>query len=120
MTHGLDDESKRFQDEVEDLVRRWAGDDERQYWRRWKQLGSWSIGRTEGDAVKKDALKKRLMSRTGGRCQDCGRAFPPAELQMHRLDKAYAHERAQNFGYFDENVVLLCASCHHAREAGER
>ena len=49
----LDPQSLRFQQEVDALVRRWAADDEREYWRRWKQLGSWSINKTQGDVVKK-------------------------------------------------------------------
>ena len=47
----LDPQSLRFQQEVDALVRRWAADDEREYWRRWKQLGSWSINKTQGDVV---------------------------------------------------------------------
>src|SRR4051794_28520927 len=90
------------------------------YWRRWKQLGSLSINRTQGDVVKKAALKKRLMHQTGGRCQDCGQPFPAAALQMHRLDQSFAHEKSRNFGYVEENVVLLCANCHEVREAGRR
>ena len=66
--HGLDPESLRFQAEVEALVGRWAGGDERERWRRWKQLGSWSISRTQGDVVKKSALKKALVGASGGRC----------------------------------------------------
>jgi hypothetical protein len=116
----LDEESVRFQAEVDAVVRKWAGDDEREYWRRWKQLGSWSINRTQGDAVKKARLKKRLMELSGGRCADCDRPSPAAALQMHRLDQALAHDPACNFGYFEENVVLLCADCHDRREATRR
>ena len=116
----LDDASKRFQAEVDSLVRRWAAGDEREYWRRWKQLGSWSINRTQGDVVKKSALKKRLMGKTAGRCEGCGQSFPAAALQMHRRDQTYAHEKARNFGYFEENVELLCAACHELCEAKRR
>ena len=110
--YSLDDESRRFQAEVEALVQQWAGGDEREYWRRWKQLGSWSINKTQGDVVKKAALKKRLMEKTSGRCQDCGLTFEQAALQMHRLDEVLAHNKAMNFGYVEENVVLICAGCH--------
>ena len=120
MESRLDSESLRFQQEVDDLVRRWAAGDEREYWRRWKQLGSWSINRTQGDVVKKAALKKTLMARTGGRCADCEKVFEPAALQMHRLDPSLAHDRALNFGYIESNVVLLCAGCHERREAARR
>jgi hypothetical protein len=118
--HELDPESRRFQEEVDALVRRWAGDDEREYWRRWKQLGSWSINRTQGDVVKKAALKKTLMARTGGRCMDCDNAFEPAALQMHRVDVSLAHDRMLNFGYVESNVVLVCAVCHERRESDRR
>jgi hypothetical protein len=94
--------------------------DEREYWRRWKQLGSWSISRTQGDVVKKSALKLRLMEKTRGCCEDCRREFGQAALQMHRLDQSLAHDRAQNYGYTEENVVLLCASCHERRESERR
>jgi len=114
--HVLDPESRRFQAEVDAVIGRYASDDERERWRRWKQLGSWSISRTQGDVVKKAALKKRLMKLTGGRCQDCGRDLCAAELQMHRLDRQHAHDRARDFGYFAENVVLVCAGCHQSRE----
>lgn len=119
-SHSLDPESRRFQAEVDALVRRWSYGDQKEYWRRWKQLGSWSISRTQGDVVKKSALKKRLMRRTGGRCQDCRNEFAAAALQMHRLDQRHAHDRARNFGYFEENVALVCAGCHDAREAVRR
>lgn len=122
MSSGLDPESLAFQTEVEGLVRRWAGGDEREYWRRWKQLGSWSLTRTQGDVVKKAALKKRLLEETGSQCHDCGEQFSAAGLQMHmhRLDRSLAHQKTLNFGYVRENVVLLCAGCHEARESDRR
>jgi 5-methylcytosine-specific restriction endonuclease McrA len=116
----LDPESRRFQQEVDELVRRWARGDDKEYWRRWKQLGSWSINRTQGDVVKKAALKKILVAKTGGKCTDCGNVFEPAALQMHRLDPSLAHDRTLNFGYVESNVVLLCAGCHEGREAARR
>jgi hypothetical protein len=118
--YSLDPESRRFQAEVDDLVRRWAGFDQREYWRRWKQLGSWSISRTQGDVVKKSALKKRLMEKAAGRCQDCEQRFVAAALQMHRLDRSLAHDRERNFGYVEENVALVCAACHETREEKRR
>jgi hypothetical protein len=116
----LDPESLRFQQEVDTLVRHWAGDDAREYWRRWKQLGSWSIDKTQGDVVKKGALKLKLMEKTGGRCEDCEKPFDAAALQMHRLDVDLADDRSQNFGYVERNVELLCAGCHERREAARR
>ena len=120
MSNRLDDESLRFQAEVEALVRRWAGQDDKEYWRRWKQAGSWSIGRTRGDVVKKSALKRKLMEKTGDRCGDYGQVFAAPVLQMHRLDQSFAHDRTRNFGYFEENVELTCASCHEFRESARR
>ena len=120
MANVLDEQSKRFQKEVDDLVRRWATGDEGEYLRRWKQLGNWSMNRTQGDVVKKAALKDRLMEQTGGRCTDCQQPFPAAMLQMHRCDPRYHLDRTVNFGYFPENVVLLCAHCHEVREAVRR
>ena len=63
--NALDPESLRFQQEVDALVRRWANGDDYEYWRRWKQLGSWSMNKTQGDVVKKSALKED--GRVGGR-----------------------------------------------------
>jgi hypothetical protein len=117
---GLDSDSRRFQAEVDALVREWAAGDDYMYWRRWKQLGSWSINRTQGDVIKKDALKRKLMQTTGGRCQDCRRELPRASLQMHRLDTTYAHDASRNFGYIEENVVLVCGGCHEEREVERR
>ena len=111
----LDPESKAFRDEIDRVVRKWAVEDEREYWRRWKQLGTWSMDKTQGDVVTKSALKKRLNERTGGECEDCGREIPREALQMHRLDPALAHDKSRDFGYVDDNVVLLCASCHARR-----
>jgi hypothetical protein len=74
------------------------------------------LGPSQGDVVKKAALKKLLMAKTAGRCQDCGKPFEAAALQMHRLDPSLAYDRTKNFGYFEENVVLVCAGCHDRRE----
>ena len=113
---GLSEEDLRFRDAVEELVRSWAGGDDREYVRLWKRLGSWSMGRTEGDVIKKAALKKRLFEATGGSCQDCGRGFAAEELQMHRLDTSLRFDRASNFGYVESNIALVCAVCHRKRE----
>jgi hypothetical protein len=118
--HEFDDESRLFQAAVDALVREWAGGDEREYWRRWKQLGNWSMNRTQGDVIKKAALKSRLMEKTGGRCEACRGEFPAAALQMHRLDQSLAHDRGHNFGYTENNVRLLCAACHEQEEAARR
>jgi HNH endonuclease len=60
------------------------------------------------------------MAKTSGRCEECGNEFAAAALQMHRRDQAHAHEKAKNFGYFEENVELLCTGCHENREAARR
>ncbi len=59
-----------------------------------EQLGSWSINRTQGDVVKREASKKRLLAETYGHWEDCRRAFDRAAPQMHRLDHTPAHDRA--------------------------
>ena len=116
----LDPESRRFQHEVDAVVRRLAHGDEYEYWRRWKQLGSWSINRTQGDVIKKAALKRKLLERSGGCCERCRRQFESAALQMHRKDVSLAHRRDENFGYVEANVLLLCAGCHERVEAARR
>jgi hypothetical protein len=72
------------------------------------------MDKTQGDVVKKSALKKRLMQTTGGRCQKCGAELPAAALQMHRLDPELAYRADLNFGYVESNIQLLCASCHRS------
>ncbi len=101
---------------MEAVVRRWACRNDKEHWRRWKQLGGRSIGRTPGDVVKKSALKRKLMEKTGDRCGDCGQVFAAPALQMHRLDQSFAHDRTRNFGYVEENVALACAPCHELCE----
>lgn len=120
MSNGLSDEDKAFQEEVDAIVRRWAGDDSKEYWRRWKQLGSWSINKTQGDVVKKAALKRKLMESRQVRCEDCGANLSAPSLQMHRISQDFAHDRSRNFGYFLENVALVCADCHERRESERR
>lgn len=112
----LDSESQRLQDDVDQVVRRFAEGDDREYVRRWKQLLSWSYNRTQGDPVKKKKLKKRLLESRGSKCEDCKRDLKAPELQMHRVDPTYANDRRTNMGYFDTNVLLLCVICHRQRE----
>lgn len=117
---GLGDASRRFRDEVDAIVARYADGDPQKYARRWKQLSTWGMDRAQGDPVKKSRLKKRLLARSGGRCEDCGREFTATELQMHRLDTTHAFDKSKDLGYFDDNIALLCASCHGKREDGRR
>jgi hypothetical protein len=114
---GLD---KQFRDDVDAIVRKFAGDDPREYARRWKQLSTWGMDRSQGDPVKKGRLKKRPLARSGGRCEDCGHEFTATELQMHRFDTSHAFDKSNDFGYFDHNIALLCASCHDRREDQRR
>ena len=120
MLHTVDPDSQRFQAEIDAVVRRWTEGDDREYLRRWKQLGNWSLNKTQGDVVKKAALKKALFARSKGRCEDCDGEFAPAALHMHRLDTSHSQDRSRNFGYFDGNIALLCAGCHERREASLR
>jgi 5-methylcytosine-specific restriction endonuclease McrA len=112
----LDADSQRLQDEIDQLVRGLAKEDDREYVRRWRQIHSWAYNRTQGDIKKKKTLKKRLLKERGNRCEDCGRAREAPELQMHRLDSTLAYDRSRNLGYVEENVVLLCVVCHRRRE----
>lgn len=112
----LDETSRQFREDVDAIVSRYAEGDPHEYARRWKQLSTWGMDRSQGDPVYKSRLKKRLLVRAGNRCEDCGREFTPTELQMHRLDTTHAFDKAKHFGYFDDNIALLCASCHDKRE----
>ena len=112
----MDDASERFRAEIEEVVRRHSADDSGLYFQRWKQLKKWGSRRTEGSPTKKSRLKKRLMKESGGRCMDCGREFHKTELEMHRVDTGFACDKTENFGYFEDNVVLLCPVCHDRRE----
>lgn len=116
----LDPESKAFRDEVDEVVRRYAGADPEAYARRWKQLSTWGMDRSQGDAEYKKRLKNRLMTRSGGRCEDCGGTFERTQLEMHRLDTTVAFRKDKHFGYTDDNVLLLCAVCHDKREDEKR
>jgi 5-methylcytosine-specific restriction endonuclease McrA len=116
----LDEASKAFQDEIEAIVRKWANGEDTEYVRRWRQLYSWGMSRSQGDVIKKSALKKKLMRQTNGKCMDCGLEFGVESLQMHRIDQRFALDRSKNMGYFDENVALVCAPCHAKRESYKR
>lgn len=61
----LDPDSQRLQDEVDQLVRRLAKGDDREYVGRWKQILSWAYNRTQGDPIKKKKLKIRIARREG-------------------------------------------------------
>ena len=63
----LDLISQQFQAEAEALVSKYAKGDAVEWAKRWKQLSTWGMTRSQGDVVKKAALKKRLMSDTGGK-----------------------------------------------------
>lgn len=116
----LDDRSRAFRGEVDAIVVKYADGDPQESARRWKQLQTWGMDRSQGDPVYKARLKKRLLVRSGGRCEDCGREFTATELQMHRVDTTHAFDKAKHFGYFEENIALLCASCHDKREDERR
>ena len=116
----LDPESQRFQDEIDAVVRRWADGDDTEYRRRWRQLGNWSINRTQGDPIKKDRLKKQLFEEKEGLCEVCGDRFERGALTMHRVDTSWNLDKSKNFGYLRENVQLVCNICHQAEERERR
>lgn len=111
----LDVTSAAFRDAVEAVVLKFSGGDKTEYYRRWRQLHNWGMDRAHGDVNKKTKLKTLLIQRTGSTCQDCGSTFQRSELQMHRLDPQSELDDANNFGYFDGNVALLCRPCHDLR-----
>lgn len=108
-------EDKQFRDAVDAIVKEWANGDEQEYARRWRQLSGWA--RNQSNPARKKRLKKRLLKRSGGNCEGCDRKLEPAALQMHRKDESYAFDKSHRFGYFEENIELLCISCHQEREA---
>ena len=116
----LDPESQRFQDEIDAVVRRWADGDDTEYRRRWRQLGNWSMNRTQGDPIKKDRLKKQLFEEKDGLCEVCGDRFERGALTMHRVDTRWNLDKSKNFGYFRENVQLVCNICHQVEERERR
>lgn len=116
----LDPDSQRFQDEVDSVVRRWAGEDDIEYRRRWRQLGSWSTNRTQGDPIKKEKLRKKLFAEKRGRCEVCNNPFELGALTMHRVDTGFNLDKRKNFGYFAENIQLVCNICHQAEERSRR
>lgn len=116
----LDQESQQFQDEIDAVVRRWAVGDDREYRRRWRQLGNWSMNRTQGDPIKKERLKRQLFEETGGLCEVCGNTFERGALTMHRIDTSLNLDKSKNFGYVRENIQLVCNICHQAEERARR
>jgi hypothetical protein len=116
----LDPDSQRFQDEIDAIVRRWADGNDIEYRRRWRQLGNWSLNRTQGDPIKKERLKKQLFEEKQGRCEVCGDAFERGALTMHRVDTRFNLDKTNNFGYFAANVQLICNICHQEEERSRR
>jgi 5-methylcytosine-specific restriction endonuclease McrA len=51
-------------------------------------------------------LKKRILERDGWRCQQCGRCD---QLQIHHMIR-----RSQSGPDCDENLIVLCSSCHRS------
>jgi 5-methylcytosine-specific restriction endonuclease McrA len=111
----LDAKSAAFRDAVEAIVREYSDGDTEEYFRRWRQLHNWGMDRAHGDVNKKTKLKALLMKKTEGKCQECGKKCQGSELDMHRIDPQYAFNKGANFGYFEENIVLLCRPCHGLR-----
>lgn len=111
-------DDQRFRREIDDLIARFANGDPQEEARRWQQLAGWA--RNQGNPRWKKTLKKRLLKARGSRCADCGRECASPELQMHREDDSHAHDIKNKLGYFEENITLLCVTCHQSREAAKR
>src|SRR5262249_24119974 len=113
----LDERSRQFRAEVEVVVMKYAGAFQDADWvLRWRQLYNWGMTYSQGDIGRKEALKQRLMKKTGGSVRDGKRKCPGKELEMPRVDGGHTRSLSKNCGYFEENIALLCAKCHHARE----
>jgi hypothetical protein len=56
------------------------------------------------------ALRRQVLERDGWRCQVCGSS---AKLQVHHLRR-----RSKLGGDENENLITLCAACHHQQHAG--
>lgn len=59
------------------------------------------------NATGKAALRRRIVSQRGRRCEGCGRRTwlgKPIALEMHR--------EVPEHGYVETNVSLLCPNCH--------
>ncbi len=55
-------------------------------------------------------LKMKILERDGWKCQQCGRRD---ELQIHHLVR-----RSQQGADCEENLIVLCSSCHRSLHAG--
>jgi 5-methylcytosine-specific restriction endonuclease McrA len=112
----LDTTSQRFVEEVDAVVQRYAGGDPVEYHRRWSQLLRQARRRTRGSGKHRDVLRERVFTRQQRRCADCQKPFESSKyLHVHRLDTHHNHDPELDFGYFDENVVVLCSRCHELR-----
>jgi 5-methylcytosine-specific restriction endonuclease McrA len=56
------------------------------------------------------ALHRQILERDNWRCQSCGSM---QNLQVHRLTY-----RSQTGGDVEENLITLCAVCHHKQHTG--
>lgn len=111
-------DDQRFRQEIDAVIGRFSGGNAEEQARRWQQLAGWA--RNQGNPRWKRTLKRRLLKERGASCADCHRECAPAELQMHRENDAYALDRKRKFGYLEDNITLLCISCHQLREGAKR
>lgn len=113
MTAASDD--REFRVAIEEVIRQFSEGDPEEEARRWQQLAGWA--RNRGKPRWKKTLKKRLLKKRGRNCAACSREMLAPELQMHRRSDAYAYDKKRKYGYFEENIDLLCVTCHQAKEA---
>jgi hypothetical protein len=104
---------KPFLAEVEDSLRRWAGDDDEAYWYLSWRLELVAISR---NLVDQTNVRRQLFAEQNGLCPECGQPLgSPKGHDVHKRRRVFARHQ----GYVAGNVVLLHRPCHetvHQRE----
>lgn len=104
---------KPFLAEVEDVLRKWAADDDETYWYLSWRLELAAIGRNLVDQTK---VRRQLFQDQNGTCPECDQPLgSPRGHDVHKRQRMFAKHQ----GYVAGNVVLLHRACHervHQRE----
>lgn len=99
------------------------------YWKEWYETHRSEIlpKQTDNSRKRKRYQKIYLIEYKGGKCQDCGGAFPPCCFQFdHRIPEEKSFGIGEKMGYSLEMLKaeadkcdLVCANCHAIRTAGD-
>lgn len=104
---------KPFLAEVEEVLRKWSGDDDENYWYLSWRLEQAAINRNLVDLTK---VRRQLFDEQDGVCPECGLPLgAPKGHEIHKRQRVFARHQ----GYVVGNVVLLHRACHeqvHQRE----